>query len=112
MIRAIFEVYHLGLRFMSKVIFRVSYSIADGKRADFLAAIANVRAFYAGTEIGFILCETKGKHNHFQEVYTFPTPEAYEASDDPETTAPISGAIEKIYSLAKDVVYDVASEVA
>ena len=38
--------------------------------------------------------------------------EAYDASDDPETTAQISGAIEKIYSLAKDITYDVATEVA
>ncbi|MBP6509387.1 MAG: hypothetical protein KA339_02430, partial [Candidatus Kapabacteria bacterium] len=89
-----------------------SYSIADGKRADYLAAIANVRSFYAGTEIQFALFETKGKHNHFQEVYTYPTAEAYDASDDPEATAPISGAIEKIYSLAKDVSYDVSTEVA
>ncbi|MBK6292765.1 MAG: hypothetical protein IPF59_13610 [Ignavibacteria bacterium] len=97
---------------MAKVLFRVSYSIADGKRADYLAAIANVRSFYAGTEIQFALFETKGKHNHFQEVYTYPTAEAYDASDDPEATAPISGAIEKIYSLAKDVSYDVSTEVA
>lgn len=97
---------------MAKVHFRVSYTIADGKRADYLAAIASVRAFYAGSETGFVLCESKGKRNHFQEVYTYASAEAYDASDDPEATAPISGAIEKIYALAKDVVYDVATEVA
>jgi len=96
---------------MAKVLFRVSYSIADGKRTDYLAAIANVRSFYNGTETQFALFETKGKHNHFQEVYTYATAEAYDASDDPEATAPISAAIEKIYSLAKDVTYDVSTEV-
>ena len=42
----------------------------------------------------------------------FPSAESYEASDDPEATAPISASLEKIYSLAKDVRYDVANEVA
>lgn len=96
---------------MAKVFFQVSYSIADGKRADYLAAIASLRAFYAGTDTSFTLFETKGKHNHFQEVYTYASAESYDSSDDPETTAPISGSIEKIYALAKDVVYGVATEV-
>lgn len=97
---------------MSKVLFRVSYSIADGKRVEFLTAIAAVKAFFASSDVSFALYETKGKHNHFQEVYVYASPEAYEASDDPESTAPISNAIEKIYALAKDVTYDVATEVA
>lgn len=97
---------------MANVLFRVSYSIADGKRPEYLTAIAAVKAFYASTDVSFAVYETKGKHNHFQEVYVYPSAEAYEASDDPDTTAPISGAIEKIYSLAKDISYDVATEVA
>jgi len=97
---------------MAKVLFRVSYSVADGKRSEYLATIASVRAFYSGTDTSFALFETKGKHNHFQEVYAYASAEAYEASDDPETTSQISGAIEKIYSLAKDIAYDVATEVA
>ena len=97
---------------MARVHFSVTYSIADGKRGDFLNAIANVRAFYANTDVEFSLFEVKGKHNHFQEVYVFPSAESYEASDDPEATAPISASLETIYSLAKDVRYDVANEVA
>jgi hypothetical protein len=42
----------------------------------------------------------------------FPSQEAYEASDDPEATAPISASLEKIYSLAKEIRYDVANEIA
>jgi hypothetical protein len=97
---------------MARVHFSVTYSIADGKRGEYLNAIANVRAFYANTDVDFSLFEIKGKHNHFQEVYVFPSADSYEASDDPEATAPISASLEKIYSLAKDVRYDVANEVA
>lgn len=96
---------------MAKVFFSVSYSIADGKRGDYLNAVSNVRDFYSNSDVSFSLFEVKGKHNHFQEVYVFPSAEAYEASDDPEVTAPISASLEKIYSLAKDVRYDVANEV-
>ena len=93
------------------VLFRVSYSIPDGKRPEYLAAIAAVRAFYAASETVFSLYETKGKHNHFEEVYVYPSVEAYEASDDPETPAAIASAIEKIYALAANVTYAVATEV-
>lgn len=94
------------------VLFRVSYSIPDGKRPEYLAAIASVRAFYASSDTSFALYEVKGKHNHFEEVYVYPSVEAYEASDDPEVTAPIAAAIEKIYALATNVVYAVSTEVA
>lgn len=96
---------------MSKVLFSVSYSIPDGKRADYLAAVASVREFYASSDVSFSLYETRGKHNHFQEVYSYPNMSAYEASDDPSVTAPIQDAIEKIYALAQGVRYDVATEV-
>ncbi|MFN4907781.1 MAG: hypothetical protein ACK475_06535 [Bacteroidota bacterium] len=97
---------------MSKVLFSVSYSIPDGKRSEYLAAVASVRDFYANSDVAFSLYETKGKHNHFQEVYVYPNAEAYEASDDPASTAAIASSIEKIYALATSVSYDVAHEVA
>ncbi|HBB24749.1 MAG TPA: hypothetical protein DCZ59_00630 [Bacteroidetes bacterium] len=97
---------------MSKVLFSVSYSIPDGKRSEYLAAVASVRDFYASSDVQFSLYETKGKHNHFQEVYVYPNADAYEASDDPASTASIAGSIEKIYALASNVTYDVANEVA
>ena len=96
---------------MAKVLFRVSYSIPDGKRADYLAAVAKLTAYYAGVGQEYSVFETRGKHNHFQEVYVYPSVEAYEASDDPETIADISGAIEKIYGLATNVTYDVAEAI-
>lgn len=96
---------------MARVLFRVSYSIPDGKRPEYLAAVGKLRQYYGGTDIGYGVYEAKGKHNHFQEVYIYPSAEAYDASDDPESISEISGAMEKIYSLAKDVTYDVSYEV-
>lgn len=97
---------------MSKVQFRVSYSIPDGKRSEYLAAIAKLRQHYSGSDVQYAVYETKGKHNHFQEVYVYATVEAYEASDDPETMAGVSQFVDKIYALATNVVYDVSFEVA
>jgi hypothetical protein len=97
---------------MSKVQFRVSYSIPDGKRSDYLAAIAKLRQHYSGSDVEYGVFETKGKHNHFQEVYVYPSVDAYEASDDPDTMSGVSQYVDKIYALATNVVYDVSFEVA
>ena len=97
---------------MAKVLFRVSYSIPDGKRTEYISAITAVKAFYAATDIQYSVFEVKNKHNHFEEVYVYPSAESYEASDDPATTADITAQIDKIYALAQNVVYGVANEVA
>ncbi|MDZ4745145.1 MAG: hypothetical protein SGJ05_03985 [bacterium] len=96
---------------MAKVQFRITYSIPDGKRGDYLQAISKLREYYGGAGVEYGVFESKGRHNHFQEVYVYPSQEAYDASDDPETITEISGAIDKIYSLAKDITYDVSSQV-
>ncbi|MBU3742847.1 MAG: hypothetical protein FGM24_11300 [Candidatus Kapabacteria bacterium] len=96
---------------MSKVLFRVSYSIPDGKRPEYLAAVSKLQQHYRGTNIDYAVYETKGKHNHFQEVYVYPGIEAYEASDDPETLAGVSQYVDKIYALATNVSYDVSFEI-
>jgi hypothetical protein len=97
---------------MSKVLFRVSYTIPDGKRPEYLAAIAKLQQHYSGTSVDYGVFETKGKHNHFQEVYIYPSVEAYEASDDPETLAGAAQHVDRIYALATNVVYDVSFGVA
>jgi hypothetical protein len=96
---------------MPRVHFRVSYSIPDGKRPEYLAAIGALRKHFGTTDVQYGVFESKGKHNHFQEVYIYPSVEAYEASDDPDTNTEIAGAMDKIYALATDVTYDVAFEV-
>jgi hypothetical protein len=96
---------------MARVLFRVSYSIPDGKRGDYLAFVNAVRSYYSTQDIGYAVFESKGRHNHFQEVYTYPSADVYDQSDDPASVEEIASAIEGIYSLAKDVTYDVAFEI-
>lgn len=96
---------------MARVLFRVSYVIPDGKRSDYLALIAKLRQFYAGEGIEYGVYEAKGRHNHFQEVYVYPSLEAYEASDEPTTNTDAAAAMETVYAMATDIVYDVAHEV-
>ncbi|MBN9399323.1 MAG: hypothetical protein J0I17_04015 ['Candidatus Kapabacteria' thiocyanatum] len=96
---------------MAKVQFRVSYSIPDGKRPEYLASVQKLKQFYAGNGAQYAVYESKNKHNHFQEVYIYPSQEAYDQSDDPASISEISGAIERIYALAQDVSYDVSFEV-
>lgn len=95
---------------MSRVLFRVSYSIPDGKRPEFLAAVQKLRQYYSGNGVEYSVFESKNKHNHFQEVYVYASVEAYDQSDDPSTITEISAAMEKIYALAQDVTYDVSNE--
>ncbi|MBS1562256.1 MAG: hypothetical protein JSS89_11675 [Bacteroidetes bacterium] len=95
---------------MSRVLFRVSYSIPDGKRPEYLAAVQKLRQYYAGNGVEYSVFESKSKHNHFQEVYVYPSVESYDQSDDPSTIAEISTSMEKIYALAQDVSYDVSNE--
>jgi hypothetical protein len=97
---------------MPKVQFRVSYSIPDGKRNEYVNAVETIRAFYATTDVQYNVYEVKNKHNHFEEVYVYQSLDAYEASDDPQSTQEIALHLDKIYSLAKNVEYGVALELA
>ncbi|MCU0330738.1 MAG: hypothetical protein MUC47_07130 [Candidatus Kapabacteria bacterium] len=97
---------------MPRVLFRVSYAIPDGKRADYLALVEKLRRHYAGSDVQYAVFADQHRHNHFQEVTIYPTVEAYEASDDPATIGEAASAvIEQIATLALDVQYSVATEV-
>jgi hypothetical protein len=95
---------------MSRVLFRVTYTIADGKRAEYLRLIEQITAFYNGSDVSFSLFEDRAQHNRFHEVYLYPSAEAYEASDDPDSTKDIADVIDQVYSMATQVKYEVADE--
>ena len=97
---------------MSRVLFRVTYTIPDGKRTEYLTLIDKLRKHYASNGVDYSVFEDKGRHNHFQEVYVYPTMEAYEASDDPSSLSDISDVIDAVYAMAANVEYDVAKEIA
>lgn len=97
---------------MPRVQFRISYSIPDGKRAEYLALIEKLKAHYAQGEAAYAVYEDQGRHNHFQEVFVYASAEAYDASDDPELTKPVADVIDAVYALARDVQYSVSTEIA
>lgn len=97
---------------MPRILFRVSYAIPDGKRSEYLSHIAKLRTFYQATGVEYSVFEDQGKHNHFQEVYVYPSAEAYEASDDPENTKDVADVLDAVYAMASNIAYHVAKELA
>ena len=96
---------------MARVLFRVSYTIPDGKRNEYLKLVGQIGLFYKNSEVSFRVYEERAQHNRFQEVFIFPSKEAYDASDDPETIKGIADIIDDVYAMATDVRYDVADEI-
>lgn len=97
---------------MPRVQFRISYTIPDGKRAEYLGLVEKLKAHFAQGEAAYTVYEEQGQHNRFQEVFVYSSQEAYDASDDPESTKPVADIIDAVYALAKDVQYSVSTEIA
>ncbi|MGE5796827.1 MAG: hypothetical protein ACM34O_01985 [Ignavibacteria bacterium] len=68
---------------MGKVIFSIQYEVEKQKREEYLTLIKELKNLLKvdGLET-YSIYEVKGKPNHFHEIYTFSSPEAYEAFDD------------------------------
>jgi hypothetical protein len=96
---------------VAKVIFTVAYEIPDSHRGQYLALVSELKPLLSTNGIAYSVYEIENKRNHFQEVYIYPTAEAYEAADDTEN-AEAEAFIEQIYALAKDhkVMYSTAIE--
>ncbi|MCS6809087.1 MAG: hypothetical protein RML40_10340 [Bacteroidota bacterium] len=97
---------------MARVIFTVSYEIPEQHRSEYLELVRHLKPLLNANGTTYTVCELENKRNHFQEIYTYPSKESYEASDDTEN-AQAEDIIEKIYSMAKDhkVSYTTAIEV-
>jgi len=103
---------HFRGSFMSRVLFRVSYTVADENRSSYLGAVSSLRQHYSSTDVLFAVFETQQKSGHFEEVYIYPSEAAYDASDDPSSFGEATLAlIEQVSSLATNVRYSVAREV-
>ncbi len=98
---------------MARVLFRVTYTVADSKRKEYLATVAALRAHYASTDTLYAVFEDTHRHGSFEEVYVYPSMDAYEASDDPKTLGEAASAlVERLATLTENVRYAVAKEVA
>jgi antibiotic biosynthesis monooxygenase (ABM) superfamily enzyme len=67
---------------MAKVMFTISYTIKPDHRSSYLAMIGELKARLATLGKNYAVYETKGKRNHFNEVYLFNNEDEYEALDD------------------------------
>jgi hypothetical protein len=68
---------------MPKIIFTIQYELTEDKREEYLKTIRELKNILKidGLE-NYSVYEMKGKPNHFQEQYTFSSPEAFESFDD------------------------------
>jgi len=68
---------------MSKVIFTIQYELKPDKKEEYLSVIKELKNLLKTDELeSYSVYELKGKANHFQEVYSFGSEEAYDAFDD------------------------------
>ncbi|HCY76229.1 MAG TPA: hypothetical protein DHV28_09940 [Ignavibacteriales bacterium] len=68
---------------MSKVLFTIQYEIVPDKRDDYLKVVKELKNLLKADGLeSYEVYEVKGKTVSFQELYTFSSPEAYEAFDD------------------------------
>ncbi len=68
---------------MSKVIFTVQYELKPDKKEEYLSVVKELKNLLKTDLLeSYAVYEVKGKPNHFQEVYTFISEEAYDSFDD------------------------------
>jgi L-rhamnose mutarotase len=68
---------------MAKVIFTIQYELKQDKKDEYSTVIKELKNLLKGEGLeNYSVYEVKGKGNHYQEVYSFVSEEAYEAFDD------------------------------
>ncbi|MEJ2616962.1 MAG: hypothetical protein P8Z35_18550 [Ignavibacteriaceae bacterium] len=87
---------------MSKVIFNIQYEVNPAKRDEYLGVVRELKNLLKSEGLeSYAVYEVKGKQNHFQEVYTFSSPEAYEQFEDDQDER-TNILINKLNDLTKD----------
>jgi len=68
---------------MAKVIFSVQYEISSGKKEEYFSVVKELKNLLKADGLdNYSVYEVKGKPNHYQEIYTFSSSEAFELFDD------------------------------
>jgi quinol monooxygenase YgiN len=68
---------------MSKVLFVIQYEIDVAKRDEYLTLARELKTLLKAEGLeNYAVYEVKGKQNHFEEIYTFSSTEAYDNFDD------------------------------
>lgn len=68
---------------MSKVIFTIQYELRNGLEDQYKSVINELKNLLNAEGLeDYSVFKVKGKHNHYQEQYTFNSEEAFEEFDD------------------------------
>jgi quinol monooxygenase YgiN len=87
---------------MSKVIFVIQYEIDVNKRDEYLILARELKTLLSADGLeSYAVYEVKGKQNHFEEMYTFSSMEAYENFDDNQNER-IGILLNKLSDMVKD----------
>ena len=87
---------------MPKVIFSIQYEIDENRREEYLTIARELKMLLKvdGLE-DYSIYQVKGKHNNFEEIYTFNSNEAYENFDDNQNER-ISILLTKLSDMVKE----------
>jgi quinol monooxygenase YgiN len=86
---------------MPKVLFSIQYEIEEDKRNEYLTVVRELKNLLKADGLeSYSVFEVKGKQNHFEEIYTFSSNEAYENFDDNQTER-ISILLNKLNDMVK-----------
>ncbi|HED06579.1 MAG TPA: hypothetical protein ENI57_00490 [Ignavibacteria bacterium] len=70
---------------MGRVKLMIRYEIDSSKREEYLTIIRELKILLTFDSLeDYSVYEVRGKANHFEEIYTYKSPEAFENSDDEE----------------------------
>lgn len=87
---------------MSKVIFVIQYEIDENRRDEYMALARELKTLLKADGLeDYAVYEVKGKQNHFEELYTFNSLEAYENFDDNQNER-IGILLNKLSDMVKD----------
>jgi quinol monooxygenase YgiN len=87
---------------MAKVLFSVQYEINPDKRDEYLKLVKELKNLLkAEGLLDYSVYEQKHKPNHFEEIYTFDSSEAYDNFEDAQSER-INILISTINNLSKD----------
>jgi hypothetical protein len=87
---------------MFKVLFSIQYEIDVTKRDEYLMLARELKTLLKADGLeNYAVYEVKGKQNHFEELYTFNSLEAYENFDDNQNER-MGILLNKLSSMVKD----------
>ncbi len=68
---------------MGKVLFSIQYEVKQGKKDEYLGVVRELKNLLKADGLeSYSVYDIKGKPNHYHELYTFSSEEAFEAFDD------------------------------